>query len=116
MSPLICSGRKEGYNLPFLKRTFHADFCAPYPLIKPFATVIGACAFAEAWPDAEIVQQAVGQLPWGHNLALLTRLKNTAVRLGRGRISARGALPVELQTSLPSIEQIGRELGSGEDA
>ena len=25
-------------------------------------------AFAEAWPDAVIVQQAVGQLPWGHNL------------------------------------------------
>jgi hypothetical protein len=27
----------------------------------------------EAWPDAVIVQQAVGQLPWGHNLALLTK-------------------------------------------
>lgn len=24
-------------------------------------------AFAEAWPDAAIVQQLVGQLPWGHN-------------------------------------------------
>ncbi len=28
-------------------------------------------AFAEAWPDAEIVQQAVGQLPWRHNLVPL---------------------------------------------
>jgi hypothetical protein len=26
------------------------------------------------WLDAEIVQQAVGQLPWGHNLVLLTKL------------------------------------------
>jgi predicted nuclease of restriction endonuclease-like (RecB) superfamily len=33
-------------------------------------------AFAEAWPDAEIVQQAVGQLPWGHNIVLLTRIKD----------------------------------------
>ncbi len=23
-------------------------------------------ALAEAWPDAEVVPQAVGQLPWGH--------------------------------------------------
>lgn len=25
-------------------------------------------AFAEAWPDLEIVQQLVAQLPWGHNV------------------------------------------------
>jgi hypothetical protein len=35
-------------------------------------------AFAEAWPDAAIVQQPVGQLPWGHNLVLLTKLKDPA--------------------------------------
>ena len=29
-------------------------------------------AFAEAWPDEQIVQQLVGQLPWGHNLVLIT--------------------------------------------
>lgn len=28
-------------------------------------------AFAEAYPDEAIVQQAVGQLPWGHNIVLL---------------------------------------------
>lgn len=28
-------------------------------------------AFAEAWPNPEIVQQVVAQLPWGHNIALL---------------------------------------------
>lgn len=38
-------------------------------------------AFAEAWPDAEIVQQAAAQLPWGHNLVLLDRLKAPAERL-----------------------------------
>ena len=27
-------------------------------------------AFAEAWPDEQIIQQLVGQLPWGHNLTL----------------------------------------------
>ncbi len=38
-------------------------------------------AFAEAWPDAQIVQQAVGQLPWGHNLVLLSKIKTTDLRL-----------------------------------
>jgi predicted nuclease of restriction endonuclease-like (RecB) superfamily len=37
--------------------------------------------FTEAWPDAEIVQQAVGQFPWGHNLVLLNKLKNPQRRL-----------------------------------
>ena len=37
-------------------------------------------AFAEAWPDAEIVQQAVGQLPWGHPLALLDKLPSPESR------------------------------------
>lgn len=30
-------------------------------------------AFAEAWPDYDFVQQAVAQLPWGHNLVLLEK-------------------------------------------
>lgn len=68
-------------------------------------------AFAEAWPDLQIVQQAVGQLPWGHNLVLLTRLKDPAWRLTYQLVSA---LPEKLQTSLPSIEEIEAEL-AGED-
>lgn len=28
-------------------------------------------AFAEAWPEIAIVQQLVGQIPWGHNIRLL---------------------------------------------
>ena len=34
-------------------------------------------AFAEAWPDSEFVQQAVAQLPFGHNLVLLGWLSGT---------------------------------------
>ncbi|HEY0990967.1 MAG TPA: DUF1016 N-terminal domain-containing protein [Kofleriaceae bacterium] len=42
-------------------------------------------AFAEAWPEAAIVQQPVGQLPWGHNLVLLTKLKVAEERLAYAR-------------------------------
>src|SRR5208337_5575270 len=38
-------------------------------------------AFAEAWPDPEIVQRVVGRLPWGQNIELLTKLKEPATRL-----------------------------------
>ena len=30
-------------------------------------------AFAEAWPDEQIIQQLAGQLPWIHNLPLITK-------------------------------------------
>jgi predicted nuclease of restriction endonuclease-like (RecB) superfamily len=41
-------------------------------------------AFAQAWPAksrTSFVQQAVAQLPWGHNIALLTKLKDREIRL-----------------------------------
>lgn len=31
--------------------------------------------FAEAWPERAIVQQAVAQVPWGHNVRLLDKVK-----------------------------------------
>jgi predicted nuclease of restriction endonuclease-like (RecB) superfamily len=37
--------------------------------------------FAGAWQEGAIVQQAVGQLPWVHNIVLLTKLKDRALRL-----------------------------------
>ena len=38
-------------------------------------------SFAEAWTDEQIVQQAVGQSPRGHNLVLLDKLKNSEDRI-----------------------------------
>jgi predicted nuclease of restriction endonuclease-like (RecB) superfamily len=54
-----------------------------FPEMKGFsrANLMYMRAFAEAWNESEIVQQPVGQLPWGHNVLLLTRLKDPASRL-----------------------------------
>ncbi|KQO16459.1 hypothetical protein ASF11_09810 [Acidovorax sp. Leaf76] len=59
------------------------DLRAAFPEMKGFsrANLMYMRAFAQAWPDAAIVQQAVGQLPWGHNLVLLSQLKDPAQRL-----------------------------------
>ena len=36
--------------------------------------------FAATWSDAEMVQQLVSQLPWGHNVVLLQKVKDPAAR------------------------------------
>jgi hypothetical protein len=38
-------------------------------------------AFAAAWPEREIVQRVVAQLPWRQNIALLERLDDEKTRL-----------------------------------
>ena len=59
------------------------DLRSAFPTMKGFsrANLMYMGAFAEAWPDEAIVQQAVGQIPWGHNLVLLTKLKTPEQRL-----------------------------------
>jgi predicted nuclease of restriction endonuclease-like (RecB) superfamily len=59
------------------------DLRTAFPEMKGFsrANLLYMRAFAESWPDAEIVQQAVGHLPWSHNLVLLSKLKDVPQRL-----------------------------------
>jgi len=37
-------------------------------------------ALAAAWPEESIVQQLIAQLPWGHNLRVLDRIKDRPTR------------------------------------
>src|SRR3954466_7763677 len=37
-------------------------------------------AFAQAWPEEEIVQQAAAQIPWFHNCVLLDKVKDQSKR------------------------------------
>lgn len=71
----------EGWGSKVIERLAH-DLRTAFPDVKGFsrANLLYMRAFAEAWPDAEIVQQLVGRLPWGHNLVLLTKLKVPEIR------------------------------------
>ncbi len=73
---------REGWGAKVIDRLAH-DLRSAFPTMKGFsrANLLYMRAFAAAWPDEEIVQQAVGQLPWGHNLVLLAKLKSAAERL-----------------------------------
>lgn len=59
------------------------DLREAFPEMKGFSTrnLKYMRAFAEAWPDFEIVQQLVAQLPWGHNVLLLNQIKTEEARL-----------------------------------
>jgi predicted nuclease of restriction endonuclease-like (RecB) superfamily len=59
------------------------DLRTAFPEMRGFsrANLMYMRAFAEAWPDPEIVQRVVGQLSWSANLVLLSRLKKAESRL-----------------------------------
>jgi len=73
---------REGWGAGVLDKLSH-DLQTAFPEMKGFSrsNLKYMRAFAEAWPDPSIGQQAVGQLPWGHNVALLTKLKTPDTRL-----------------------------------
>jgi len=72
----------QGWGSKVIERLAR-DLRAAFPEMKGFsrANLLYMRAFAEVWPEDAIVQQAVGQLPWGHNVLLITRLKDPELRL-----------------------------------
>jgi len=72
----------QGWGAKVIER-LASDLRSAFPDMKGFSrtNLLYMRSFAEAWPDQLIVQQAVGQLPWGHNLVLLSKLKSTEERL-----------------------------------
>ena len=102
----------QGWGAKVIERLAH-DLRTAFPEMKGFsrANLMYMRAFAEAWPDAEVVQQAVGQLPWGHNLVLLTRLKQPAQRLAYAQAAiengwSRNVLNIHIETAL--LERTGQ--------
>jgi predicted nuclease of restriction endonuclease-like (RecB) superfamily len=102
----------QGWGAKVIERLAH-DLRTAFPEMKGFsrANLMYMRAFAQAWPDAEIVQQAVGQLPWGHNLVLLTRLKDAQQRLAYAQAAithgwSRNVLNIHIETRL--LERTGK--------
>jgi predicted nuclease of restriction endonuclease-like (RecB) superfamily len=72
---------QQGWGARVIAR-LASDLREAFPEIKGFsrANLLYMRAFAEAWSDIEIVQQLAGQLPWFHNVILITRLKAHPLR------------------------------------
>lgn len=78
---ILARQAEQGWGARVIDRLAH-DLHTTFPQMKGFsrANLMYMRAFAEAWDDLEIVQQLVGRLPWGHNLMLLTKLKDEPSR------------------------------------
>ncbi len=109
---ILARQAEQGWGAKVIERLAH-DLRVAFPEMKGFsrANLMYMRAFAQAWPDAEIVQQAVGQLPWGHNLVLLTRLKQPEQRLAYAQAAieygwSRNVLNIHIETRL--LERTGK--------
>ncbi len=72
---------EQGWGAKVIERLAH-DLRAAFPDMKGFSprNLKYMRAFAEAWPDAVIVQEVLAQLPWYHQLALLDKLPGPETR------------------------------------
>jgi predicted nuclease of restriction endonuclease-like (RecB) superfamily len=62
-------------------------------------------AFAQSWPDREIVQRTVAQIPWRSNLVLLDKLDDPKIRLWYGNKTlehgwSKNILAIQIETQL----------------
>jgi hypothetical protein len=133
---------EEGYGTKVIDR-LSADLKKRFPEARGYLprNLKYMRAFAAAWPEREVVQRGVAQLPWRHHIALLGKLGSAEVRQGYAAAALEGgwsraplrnynaplgaaewttaittSLPDELATSLPSIAEIEAELApTGED-
>ncbi|MDB5969060.1 MAG: hypothetical protein JWQ90_1510 [Hydrocarboniphaga sp.] len=78
---ILARQAEQGWGAKVIERLAH-DLRTAFPAMKGFSprNLKYMRAFAEAWPDADFVQQAAAQLPWGHNLVLLDRLNSPEER------------------------------------
>lgn len=103
---------EQGWGSKIVERLAH-DLRETFPDLGGFsrANLMYMRAFAEAWPEDAIVQQAVGQIPWGHNIVLLTKLKDNDLRLGYAAAAvehgwSRNILTLRIETK--AIERQGK--------
>lgn len=104
---ILTRQNEQGWGAKIVDR-LSFDLRLAFPDMKGFsrANLMYMRAFAEAWSEEQIVQQLVGQLPWGHNLELLTKLKEPDDRIAYAKLAiehgwSRNALVnhIELQTA-----------------
>jgi predicted nuclease of restriction endonuclease-like (RecB) superfamily len=78
---ILSRQQQAGWGAKIIDR-LAADLRRAFPEMKGFSrtNLLYMRAFAEAYPNESIVQQLAGQIPWGHNVILIDRVKDTAER------------------------------------
>lgn len=78
---ILARQKAEGWGSRVVDR-LAADLQTAFPGVEGFSprNLKYMRALAEAWPEEPIVQQLVAQLPWGHNVRVLDKVKDRATR------------------------------------
>jgi predicted nuclease of restriction endonuclease-like (RecB) superfamily len=98
--------RQEGWGAKVIDRLSH-DLKKAFPDMTGFSSrnLKYMRQFANAWPDRTIVQEALAQISWYHNLALLEKTDTPEVRLWYARKTveygwSRNILAIQIETRL----------------
>lgn len=96
----------EGWGTKVIER-LAKDLSSGFPHMKGLSrtNLLYMRAFSEAWPEEAIVQQVVGQIPWGHNIRLLDLVKAREERLWYARAAiehgwSRNNLVIQIEAGL----------------
>lgn len=78
---ILARQQQQGWGSNVIER-LSKDLRAAFPEMKGLSrtNLLYMRAFEEAYPDEAIVQQLVGQIPWGHNVRLLDAVHNPIQR------------------------------------
>jgi predicted nuclease of restriction endonuclease-like (RecB) superfamily len=79
---ILTRQRQQGWGAKVITK-LSKDLRQAFPEMKGFSrtNLLYMRAFAEAYPDEQIVQAVLGQITWYHNIALLDKLKSLEERL-----------------------------------
>lgn len=72
---------QQGWGTKVVDR-LAADLRREFPEMRGFSSrnLKYMRLFAETWPDGQFVQRVVAQIPWGHNMEILTKVKSREER------------------------------------
>jgi predicted nuclease of restriction endonuclease-like (RecB) superfamily len=76
---ILARQQEQGWGAKVIDRLAQ-DLTAAFPDMKGFSrrNLLYMRSFAEQWPEAEFVQQAVAQIPWGHNIQIIAKCGSVA--------------------------------------
>ncbi|NJR60709.1 MAG: DUF1016 domain-containing protein [Cyanobacteria bacterium CRU_2_1] len=79
---ILTRQQEQGWGAKVISK-LAKDLQSAFPEMKGFSrtNLLYMRAFAEAYPDEQLVQQVAGQIPWFHNCMLLDKVKDPDERL-----------------------------------
>ncbi|KAF0250508.1 MAG: hypothetical protein FD167_82 [bacterium] len=124
---ILSRQNQEGWGKKVIERLAR-DLKSAFPDMKGFSlsNLYYMRLFAATYPEFEILQQVVGQIPWGHNVILLDKVNNTEKRLWYAQQAieygwSRSVLTIQIETKLyerqatsEKISNFGKNLPSSQ--